>query len=240
MRLHPLHHRYRDGRPVYAHLLKEYDRLKERFPFVHFNTPVSRGERLDADLPASELTLVAGLLHHAQVMVQHYSTIAVEGCLHDLPTINLGFEPGARLGKGGAPPISDWAARRSHNRRVVETGGVPVARDETELLALIRGYRADPRRDAAGRARVRANEGGAHPGRAGRAVGERLLELAPGPTRPSGPETGGAAPAKENAMAPAIPGVKLTPAAQAGPPPGGYRWAHLYWGAPVPRWTWAP
>ena len=177
-RLHPLHHRYRDGKPVYAHLLKEYDRLKERYPFVVFNLPVAQSDKIDADMPASELELVACLLRYSDVLINHFSTIAVEGCLNRLPTLNLGFDPGDAAKAQKVSHNSDWAERRSHNQRVIQTGGVPVVRSEEELIAKVGAYLADPELDADGREKVRQNEGGPNQGQAGKAIGQRLLSLA--------------------------------------------------------------
>ena len=177
-RLHPLHHRYRDGKPVYAHLLKEYDRLKELYPFVVFNLPQAQSEQIDADMPASELELVACLLRYSDVLINHFSTIAVEGCLNGLPTLNLGFDPGDAAKAQKVSQNSDWAERRTHNQRVIQTGGVPVVKSEEELIAKVGAYLEDPELDARGPGKG-ASKRGRPPTRAepARPSGQRLLNL---------------------------------------------------------------
>ena len=177
-RLHPLHLRYQNGRAVYQDLFDEYERLQQRYPFIVFNRPKLLSKRLEADMPTSEMVDVYGLLHFADVQINQFSTIAVEGCIFDLPTINLGFEPGDQAKKTRLKHSSDLAARRSHNRRITETGGVPTVYSPEELIDLTRRYLENPSLHKVERMKVVENECHPNPGCAGRRIGLRLLELA--------------------------------------------------------------
>jgi hypothetical protein len=180
VRLHPLHLRHRDGKPLYGHLMREYEQVQQEHPFVVFNCPASLSSQLEADMPRSEMIDVACMLRYADVLVNHFSTIAVEGCLHNLPTINVGYDPGDPKKKTQLKHSSALAERRTHNQRLIQAGGVRTAHREEELLRAINAYLKDPDLDAEQRAAVAAVEGGPYPGSAGRHIGERLLSFLDG------------------------------------------------------------
>ena len=177
VRLHPLHLRYDNGQPVYKDLLDEYDRVQREYPFVVFNRPAPLSTRLHADMPRSEMTDVACMLAYSDVLVNHYSTLAVESSLFDLPAINVGFAPGDLAKMTGPRQSATLPERRTHNQRVIQAGGVRTARAEEELIEYIGMYLSDRSIDTEGRSTVRLNESGPNPGQAGRHVGERLLQL---------------------------------------------------------------
>lgn len=88
-------------------------------------------------------------LRHADVVVNLYSTIALEACIFDRPAINMWyFPPATGLESRGEPyPYSELI----HNRRLAAYGALAVARTREELLSAI----AAAVRDPAGRQRER-------------------------------------------------------------------------------------
>jgi len=177
VRLHPLHLRYADGQAVYQDLLDEYEQMKDRYPFIAFNFPRALSTKLEADMPRSEMVDVACMLRYADVLVNHFSTIAVEASIFDLPTINVGFEPGPLNKRTKLKQSSELAERRTHNQRVIRTGGIRTIYSEEELIDAINRYLHDCKLDAQGRGIIRQNEIGPNRGCAGKHIGQRLLSL---------------------------------------------------------------
>jgi hypothetical protein len=176
-RLHPLHLRYDEGKSIYQDLLDEYDRISDLYPFVIFNHPNVLTKNLDAEMPPSEMIYVTNLLKHADVMINHFSTIAIESCIFNLPTINVGFEPGDIRKKTRLKHSSKLAERRNHNQRIINTGGVRTAYNEEQLIDFTNQYLAHPEMDADARRRVVEQECGPEPGKSSVRTGSRILSI---------------------------------------------------------------
>jgi len=98
------------------------------------------------------LDRLAGQLRHAAVVLSSGGTILLDAIALDTPAIAVAIEDASE-------PYYDRAARHydmEHWAELVATGGLQLARDERELLALMIATLADRERDAAGRSRLRA------------------------------------------------------------------------------------
>ena len=178
VRLHPIHFRYKDGQLIFQQVLDEYERLRTRYPFVHFDTPQVLSKRLSLDTPWSDMVRLGSLLQHADVLVNIFSTMALEASIFDLPTIHVAFEGDPRRKTKPRHSIKIDEVQ-VHNQRVVQTGGVRVAHTPEELIEHINSYLTDGSHDASGRLQIKEQECGPFPGSVGRTVAEYLLSLLP-------------------------------------------------------------
>lgn len=113
------------------------------------------------------------LLCHCDVLIDYYSTIAIEGAIFDKPCIHMHYLPkGSYRGfEKGPVPIKFWKSR--HNRRIMAYGIVDVARNREELLSLIHHHLDNPGKYAEKRKAMLAHECGALDGNAS----DRLIEV---------------------------------------------------------------
>lgn len=98
-------------------------------------------------------------LRCADVVVNIFSTIALEACIFDKPAVHMWYFgwPG-RL--AASPPVWKAYPKLIHHRRMAAYGAIPVATNRDELIKEIRDALANPGRFRAERARAVANECG--------------------------------------------------------------------------------
>lgn len=99
-----------------------------------------------------DLSHLADLIAHADVVVSSAGTINLDAVALDTPAIAVAFEDGSQ-------PYYDRPARRyamEHYAAVLSTGGIRLVASQQELEQAIEMYRADRSLDAAGRAHLRA------------------------------------------------------------------------------------
>lgn len=173
VRLHPIYGRYRDGKRVYQDEIARYEGLQERFPFIAINEPRVLSSTLSLDSSRDEMILLGSLLHQASVLINLFSTVAIEASIFDLPMINVAYEGDPRLKQKLRYSISLDEAQ-AHNQRVVQTGGIRMARSPEALIDMINVYLSDSSIDREGRQRIRLNECGPNPGTAGKRIGRFL------------------------------------------------------------------
>ena len=166
------------GRSVQDVNWQRYEELLARYPLLRFSVPKIRvGSAFDID--RDEALILTSLLTYSDVVVNCFSTINLEGAILDRPLVNVGFN-----GTGLSPsrnPRHDilFDERQTHNNRVAVSGGVRIARNPAELVAMVAEALTDPGRDRGGRRRLVETEcGGTYLGRAGRRVAELILEQA--------------------------------------------------------------
>jgi CDP-glycerol glycerophosphotransferase (TagB/SpsB family) len=185
VRIHPI-----NFRPDYRTSLTEFEALRERYPHVHLDVPEVRSQRLRCDVPRSDNMRLAGLIRSCDVLVNVFSTTALEACLADRPVVMVG--PHAHLAPGEPPdegPAEHPRPRRfdayEHMSSVIRDGAVDVAGSMPELISLVRDCLAQPSARAAARRRVARRECGPCDGQAGVRIGRVLLELAELVERPA-------------------------------------------------------
>lgn len=117
---------------------------------VAIDVPGSGSDFTQADLSAGDAHL-ADLLYHSDVVVAFASTLAIDAVVFDKPVVFIGFD-----GKEGRPY---WQSLRryydyDHQKSILETGGVRLAKDPEELISQIQNYLKDPSLDQEGRKRI--------------------------------------------------------------------------------------
>lgn len=143
---------------VYIEPLVRYAMMLPRVYISYADPHFKHGDRDREVLQVEEEELWA-ILCHCDVLVDYYSTIALEGGIFDKPCIHMHYipkTPGAYA--RGPVPVNFWELR--HNRRIMSYGGVEVAHTRDELISLIRQNIANPGRLAEARRRMVAQECG--------------------------------------------------------------------------------
>lgn len=113
------------------------------------------------------------ILCYCDLLIDYYSTIAIEGAIFNKPCIHMHYLP-KTAGRGFEKkpvPIKFWNSR--HNRRIMSYGAVDVAYSREELVSLIRLTLQDPEKKTKAREAMVAQECGRLDGLAcDRLVGE--------------------------------------------------------------------
>lgn len=111
------------------------------------------------------------LFKHSDLMINVFSTVALEAAICDLPTIHLGYED-FRTGLSYFS-LTDFQQRQTHNRRPLRLAASAVAQSKADLIRQIEAYLAKPEKDAAARAEYARSECGLIDGKAS----ERLADF---------------------------------------------------------------
>lgn len=167
-RLYP--HKYFMHTP-YAKPLINYARS---LPGVHVSLgdPDYRIGRRDEAVPNIEQFELWHSLAYSDVVVNYFSTIALEACFFDKPVISLAYRPMKDYGWIHPPKYADHPGL-THNRRLREYGAVHMVMSREELKDSISESIAKP--DAA--SEVRSNTVEMELGQLDGKVSERLAEV---------------------------------------------------------------
>jgi len=130
------------------------------------------------DQTYEQMMHLAELMYHADVLIQIGSTIAIDAACFDTPVIGYSLD------------VNDsrvhWShyARRvfdfTHNRYLVELGGVRLVHTEEELVNALKEYLHHPERDREGRRRIVERICGRFDGLSGERIATFLLHLLDG------------------------------------------------------------
>jgi len=166
---------------VRLHQLDRMDRYRELvgMPGVVFDQAgrAPQGSYPDRDFDAAQSERLADTLRHADVVVNAASSISIDAAAVGTPVVCVDFDARADT------PYHRSVTRFydfTHQRPVVESGGVARVRSPAEMVAAIRRYLDDPTLDAAGRKRLVREQCHALDGRSGRRVGEAMLAMLEG------------------------------------------------------------
>lgn len=178
VRLHPLH-----AKPEFTNsdehrkAIREYDRIAATYDHVRFNVPQAPSSAIRVDFGTAEAREIAMLLYGSDVLITFFSTLVLEACICDTPTVNVCFDPDLppNLASPRYRPIR-VDRDQLHNRRTVEDGGVAVANDPQELVHLVDRYLQDRTLDAEARCRTALLETGPADGQAGKRIADFVLE----------------------------------------------------------------
>jgi hypothetical protein len=124
------------------------------------------------DIAAKEQEQIKARILTCDVMVNSYSTLAIEAAALDCPIVNIAFG----FYKRSQRPIKildDF----NHYRRIIQSGGVRNVYDEAELFEAINAYLKDPTLDREKRSGIVDQEVPVNRGKAGKAVGDRVINL---------------------------------------------------------------
>ena len=144
-------------------------------PRVVLDTPPVLSERLESDAPKSDMYHLASLLAGSAMCLNISSTLCLDACMLDRPTITVAFDGWEDL---PYEESSRQALDYIHMAKLLALGGVRIARSFSELEAHINAYLRDPSLDRDGRMSSVSRECGSKDGEATERVASRLLQLA--------------------------------------------------------------
>lgn len=181
VRVHPRSRRADQGAATRDGLIRALTEIQAWCPHLHINEPTILSGMIDADMPGTEMAVLHSLLRYSDVLVNSFSTLNIEACIHDLPTVNVIIdEPGEDGDESPVERTLDIGDGHAHNRRILRLDFTRIARSPSDLIAHVNLYLANPDLDRLGRERVVAQECGPMDGRAGRRVAEEILRLCEG------------------------------------------------------------
>jgi len=143
-----LHHSYfakQKGREglVLERYKQRMDEVNRKYgDMVVFNLPKFTVLNDDFEMPWEEMNVLAEILKYSDVMLTEYSTLMIEGCIFDLPVINVGFYDYSNTGK----PASYYETA-THIKQVTESGATKTAHTMEQLCEYVRWYLEDPCQD---------------------------------------------------------------------------------------------
>ena len=180
VRVHPLHFKFKQGEPVYAELLDLYRTLDERHDCLCFNMPKIGSDKIDYVMEKNEIGFLSDLLRSADVLVNIFSTLNIEGAIFDIPLVNICFE--------GERPMYDFTKksrfgissdfREDHNQRIARSGGTQIVYNQQDMVTAVDNYLLNQKQDRSGREKIRQSETGANGGNAGIMIGHDLIAFA--------------------------------------------------------------
>jgi hypothetical protein len=124
------------------------------------------------DIDRAEQERIKVRLLACDVLVNVYSTQAIEAAIFDVPIVNVAF--GNYKSTDLPASVED---EFNHYGRIVRSGGVRNVYTETALIEAVKGYLDDPACDGEGRKRIVDQEVPVNRGSAGRVIGRHVISL---------------------------------------------------------------
>lgn len=117
----------------------------EGHPLVHI-------DRVDGWSTAENVRSYINLLKHSDIVITHYSTVAVEASIFDRPAIIAGFD-GYKI----RPTYQSLRRHKilTHFQYLIPLGGVRVTESPDELLKTLQEYLKNPRLDSSNREKLK-------------------------------------------------------------------------------------
>jgi hypothetical protein len=153
----------------------EFYRRFEGLPGLVLQLPGRAGSTADSWNPThDDMYGLAELMKYTAVNVNVASTITIDAAAFDTPVVNVAFD-----GKVTKPYLESCVRYYDyeHYKRIVDTGGVRIARNPDEMMQAIQAYLDDPSLEAAGRERIRREQCWKLDGHSGRRIAEYLIRL---------------------------------------------------------------
>lgn len=139
---------------------------------VALDEPANSPDFIDVYMNRATDRHLADSIYHSDLVITWASTMIVDAAVFDKPIILVGFDAAARPYGRSIRQYYDY----DHQRHVIETGGVRLARSRGELVDLARKYLADPALDRGGRRAIVREYCGDLDGRAGERLGKFILD----------------------------------------------------------------
>lgn len=111
--------------------------------------PGSGEDFVKADLTTGDAHL-ADLLYHSDVVVAFASTLAIDAIVFNKPIVFVGFDGDERPYWKSLRRFYDY----DHQKSILETGGVRLAKSPEELVNFVKDYLANPKLDEKGRKKI--------------------------------------------------------------------------------------
>ena len=177
VRIHPLHYRRHNTDYIFQEILDEYSRIEKEYDCVILNIPQMNTNEMDFDMEDSEIALVASILKHSDVLINMFSTMAIEAAIFDLPIINMAIREVCKGDIINTKQDIMVDYRQTHNQRIIQSGGCRTAFTMDELSKFINLYFDDPSTDNEGREAISVNEAGPNRGNAASNIGRIINQL---------------------------------------------------------------
>ncbi len=176
IRLHPLHYGIKRNQKIHIHLIKEFDKIVERYSFVKIDKPEILSDTLTMDMPEFEQTKVASILKYSDVLMNIFSTLNIEAAIMNVPIVNIVFE-GKSQRKERARQSIEIDLNEVHNQRVIATGALKMCYNPEKLIASINDYLNNPSSNKEQRKVLVEQEAGPFKGTAGKEVAGIIMRL---------------------------------------------------------------
>jgi hypothetical protein len=158
-----------------------YPLLRETYPGVAVYPPPAPPAYLSPEHEAQVVRLILedeaahlATLAYQDVQVNVSGTMMIDSAILDKPIVGVHYDIPPDVPEG-------WSVRRFYRRSdirpIIESGGVRLANNPEECIALINGYLKNPALDAEGRRKIRERECGPLDGRAGERIAALLRGL---------------------------------------------------------------
>ena len=153
--------------------LKKRPWLQYDYPGIRFS--LKRG--LDWDMNFADIRHLRDTLCHCSLLICYASSMGIDAAMFDKPVINLNFEIGRKSALARLPMRFYWM---THYKKALETGGMRLVDSESELVAWVNRYLADPSLDREGRKKLVAQQCRYADGKSGERIGTFIGALLPG------------------------------------------------------------
>ena len=177
VRIHPLHYRRENNKFIFQKIIDEYHEVTKKYPFVKLNCPEFESQEVNFDLKDNETKLLSSLLTHSSLMLNMFSTMAIEAAIHDLPVINMSIQEVCKgdFQNSRQDIMTDY--NQYHNKRAYETGGVDTVFTLKELYKKINTFLDNPSLGREERKVLKTNEAGPFEGNAGEMIAKQISML---------------------------------------------------------------
>lgn len=121
----------------------ELEELQKLSKNIFFDIPNVVSKSLPVDIDEKDILNLAEIVFHADVVLSFLSTLTIDACAVDTPTILIGYD--LNTPKGSIP--SKLRLKYDHHKNVILSGGVKVALSENQLPSQIKQYLLNPSLD---------------------------------------------------------------------------------------------
>lgn len=104
------------------------------------------------DYSKEQIKFFTNLVHHADIMITHASTLMLDAAANDKPIIGIGFDGFQKKDFGDSTYRWFFSA---HFQAVTDTGGFWLAKSKEEMLEAINAYLKNPKLHSGGRGKMR-------------------------------------------------------------------------------------
>ncbi|MFC2001664.1 hypothetical protein ACFLUZ_04065 [Chloroflexota bacterium] len=123
--------------------LQEFVNLCNSYPHFVTDKPEVLSQKLALDMPWSDMQKLSALCRYSDVIVNLYSTVTIEACIHDTPVVNINFNGFATQPLAFRKDV-DKMYQNTHVQRVQEMGATTDANSPEELIQYINMYLNNP------------------------------------------------------------------------------------------------
>ncbi len=122
---------------------EKLNRLQSKYPQLYFHVPETVSQTLPVSVDKSDVTNLAELIYHSDVVISFLSTLTIDACLSETPVILVGFDdPNSCFSKRSIN--SKEVIRFLHQQKLLAESNLPVPPDMDSLVSLCVDYFVKP------------------------------------------------------------------------------------------------